>query len=113
MGAAQARDWHDRNRNGEAIGLGLLGLATGVIIGSAIANDRRVPDYGFEPAPPVRYYPPRPQIIYVPERVRTFAPARPWTRAWYYYCTNHYRSFDPNRGTYIGYDGREHFCTAN
>ena len=34
----------------------------------------------------------------------------PWTRDWYRYCDNKYRSFNPNTGTYRGFDGRDHFC---
>jgi hypothetical protein len=37
----------------------------------------------------------------------------PWSRSWYNYCSDRYRSFNPNTGTYRGYDGRDHFCTAN
>jgi hypothetical protein len=34
----------------------------------------------------------------------------PWTPAWYAYCRNKYRSFDPRSGTFLGYDGHRHFC---
>ena len=37
----------------------------------------------------------------------------PWSRDWYEYCSNRYRSFNSRSGTFIGYDGREHFCVAN
>ena len=36
----------------------------------------------------------------------------PWTRPWYDYCSQRYRSFNPDSGTFVGYDGREHFCVA-
>lgn len=29
---------------------------------------------------------------------------------WYAYCARKYRSFDPRSGTYLGYDGRRHYC---
>ena len=34
----------------------------------------------------------------------------PWTEAWYAWCFDRYRSFDPRSGTFLGYDGRRHFC---
>ena len=36
----------------------------------------------------------------------------PWSAAWYDYCEARYRSFDPDTGTYTGYDGRTRFCVA-
>ncbi len=35
----------------------------------------------------------------------------PWTQGWYEYCSQKFRSFDPQKGTYLGYDGLNHFCT--
>lgn len=29
---------------------------------------------------------------------------------WYDYCSSKYRSFDPDTGTYLGYDGLRHYC---
>ena len=120
-GFAEARD---RNRDGywredggvvyrkprrhhhgnDALVGGALGLATGVIIGGALASQPRYvePDYYPEPEPRVIY---RRQPVYVPSY-------EPWTQSWYDYCSQRYRSFNPRSGTYIGYDGREHFCTA-
>ena len=47
---------------------------------------------------------------------RYYAPVRagiePWTPQWQRYCSYRYRTFDPGTGTFIGNDGREHFCTA-
>lgn len=34
----------------------------------------------------------------------------PWSKAWFAYCTDKYRSFDPRTGRYLGYDGDFHFC---
>ena len=34
----------------------------------------------------------------------------PWTDEWFAWCDARYRSFDPNTGTFLGYDGRRHFC---
>ena len=34
------------------------------------------------------------------------------TQGWYDYCARTYRSFNPQTGTYRGYDGRDHPCVA-
>lgn len=60
------------------------GLATGIIVGAAVANT--APVYGGP--------------VYVG------APAN-----WIAYCSRKYRSFDPRTGTFLGYDGRRHPCT--
>jgi BA14K-like protein len=91
-------------------------LAAGV----ATSNDR---EYIDEPAyrePVSRPHPYRgyyvqpdyasgPDVVYV-DRARG---AEPWSRGWYRYCENRYRSFDARSGTFIGNDGEEHFCIAN
>ena len=98
---------HHRDR--DALIGGALGLATGVIIGGALASQPRYsepryvePDYYPEPEPRVIY---RRQPVYTPSY-------EPWSQSWYDYCSQRYRSFNPRSGTYVGYDGREHFCTA-
>ncbi len=119
LASAQARDWHHNyhnggryyhNNNGNAVALGVLGLATGAIIGGAIASSPRYYD-----GPPAGYYAPPPRVVY-----RTYEPApvyvgglRPWTGPWYRYCSQRYRSFDARSGTFVGFDGRSHFCVAN
>ena len=39
-----------------------------------------------------------------------YARPRPWTAAWYDYCSARYRSFNPNTGYYRTYSGRYRFC---
>lgn len=34
----------------------------------------------------------------------------PWTPEWYDYCSDKYRSFDPETGTYTTYSGKKRFC---
>ena len=113
--AANADEWrhHRHHGNGDAVAAGVLGLAAGALIGGALANSR--PSYGYygpgyddyyRPAPVRRYYA-QPQVVYADRY------ARPWTRAWYEYCSDRYRSFDARSGTFIGNDGEEHFCIAN
>ena len=100
---------HRRHRDRDALIGGALGLATGVIIGGALASQPRYdepryvePDYYPEPEPRVIY---RRQPVYTPSY-------EPWTQSWYEYCSQRYRSFNPRSGTFVGYDGREHFCVA-
>ena len=97
-----------RHRNGrDAVVGGALGLATGLIIGGAIASQPRYVerdvyvDPGYYPAPRPVY---RRQVV-----VPTY---EPWTQSWYRYCSQRYRSFNPRTGTFVGYDGLEHFCVA-
>lgn len=110
---AEAGGGHRHNNNaGAAVAAGVIGLAAGAILGSALSQPQYVD-------PPARVYaPPRPvyrEPVYVERRyyrepvVVEYAP-RPWTREWYNYCSARYRSFDPGSGTYITYSGEERFC---
>lgn len=50
---------------------------------------------------------PKPVVVApVPEA----AGLAPWTDAWYAYCRGKYRSFNPETGRYLGFDGVLHFC---
>jgi hypothetical protein len=121
MSAASADEyWRHRNRDGWA--LGAAGLATGLIVGSAIASQPRYAepayvDPGYDAPPPPYYYRPPPRRVYVERDVSYDAPPayglRPWSSAWMRYCYDRYRSFDGRSGTYVGYDGMRHFCTAD
>ena len=55
-----------------------------------------------------------PREVYVAPPAPAYTRARygppAWTPDWYSYCYSRYRSFNPNTGTFIGYDGYEHFC---
>ncbi|MEW9804634.1 BA14K family protein [Mesorhizobium marinum] len=87
---------------------GILGLAAGALaVGLA---SRPAPVY-VEPYRDVPRYPVRdyPEPVY-----DDYAGGlEPWSRAWYDYCSDRYRSFKPRSGTFTGYDGREHFCVAD
>ena len=112
FGTAQAGH-HD-----DAWAAGAVGLVTGALIGTAIATPPRYygervyvdpePEY-YEPAP---VYRPRPVYRPVYRPVVESYGVEPWTQSWYRYCSQRYRSFDPDSGTFVGYDGRRHFCTA-
>lgn len=114
--SAQAEDWgrrhHRHHNNGDALAAGALGLATGVIIGGAIASQPRYQERVYvDPEP--EYYQPRPVYRRArPVVVQTYGGLEPWTPGWYRYCSQRYRSFDSQSGTFVGYDGREHFCRA-
>lgn len=109
-------DWNrPRHRgHGDAIAAGVIGLAAGAIIAGALAQPQRP-----------TYYAPQPRVIYeqqapvyyrqAPARVtyQSSAGFEPWTRPWFNYCSQRYRSFNSQTGTYRGFDGADHFCTAN
>ncbi|SIQ25989.1 BA14K-like protein [Rhizobium sp. RU20A] len=127
---ANAGDWGRRHHHdrGDAIALGALGLATGVIVGGALANQQprgRVyidPPYDdYQPAPVYRerrvyretYDSDYSPVYRQPRPVQAYGGAyQPWTPSWYRYCAQRYRSFNPDTGTFRGYDGRNYFCTA-
>lgn len=124
-----AADWHHGNDHwyhgggwhhgygggfGGGWGYGAAGLATGLIIGSAIAQPGYYgpgyygSGYGYGYAPPPRYYYGAPRRYYVND-----AGLRPWSPAWSRYCSGRYRTFDGRSGTFVGNDGARHFCVAN
>jgi hypothetical protein len=83
-----------RHDNRDAFIAGAIGLAAGTIIGNAITTPR--------------YAAPAPTYYNAP-RVVTYRPA-PWTPAWYRYCSEKYRSFDPRSGTFQPYHGPRQLC---
>jgi BA14K-like protein len=139
MTQASAEDWRNRrhNHNSDALVAGVIGLAAGAIIVGALADQNNQPRVYYrqrvydepvydgpafdEPVyaqPDEDYYPPQPrphiirrhpQVIYSDNYAGSF---EPWTRGWYQYCASRYRSFNPDRGTYRGNDGLNHFCKA-
>lgn len=68
------------------------GLAAGALIGGALAAP-----YYYGPGP--YYYGPPPAAYGPPPDDDAVA-----------YCMQRYRSYDPNSGTFLGYDGRRHPC---
>jgi DNA-binding transcriptional LysR family regulator len=95
------RRWHrHRHRDGGWVGAGIAGLAAGALLGGIIAGPRTYVGPGYYN---YGYYAP-PRVVYAPRGYE------PWSAAWYSYCEARYRSFDPRSGTFMGYDGRRHFC---
>lgn len=75
------------------------GVAAGLLLGGLIASSPYY--YG---GPPYYYGPPGyyPPGYYGPVYGPRYAPDA--------YCFSRYRSYDPISGTYMGYDGRRHYC---
>lgn len=116
---AQAHDhWRRHYRHhdsGDAVAAGIAGLALGAIAGSVLSQPRHPDRVYIDPpryAPPPRYHyrEYRPAPVYR-GRVTYRYEIEPWSREWYRACDARYRSFDPGSGTFMGYDGRRHFCT--
>lgn len=108
-------DHHRRDNTGAIVAAGALGLIAGAVIAGSANRQQPVYDdyYDYEPQPRRvyrnDYYRPAPQrrVVY-----RDYA-VEPWTPEWYQYCSDRYRSFNARSGTFTGYDGQQHFCTAN
>jgi hypothetical protein len=84
---------------GSKAGYVIGGIAAGALIGGAIANANR-PYYapGYYAPPPPAYYAPPPPAYYAPPSDAVA------------YCMQRYRSYRPETGTFIGYDGIERPC---
>ncbi|MGH6735837.1 MAG: BA14K family protein [Methyloceanibacter sp.] len=89
------RGHHHHGGGGNTVAAGLIGFGVGAIVGSAL-TPREV--YVAPPPPPA--YPVY-NVGYAPE---------PWSPDWYSYCYSRYRSFNPNTGTFVGFDGIVRFC---
>lgn len=112
--------------SGAAVAAGVAGLAAGAIIGSALTQPRYY-------APPPVYYAPAPTYYATPGTYYAYPTARglepydpslpapsgsyyssagvaPGSADWNAYCASKYRSFDPATGTFLGYDGKRHYC---
>ncbi|KQO83713.1 BA14K family protein [Rhizobium sp. Leaf262] len=138
LNTASAGDWRRHDRDAALLG-GVLGLAAGVAVGSALSQPRYSDERVYD-EPPVRqyrtyqpaytysepddnyYYRQAPRPVYRAQPVYDTRPAyqprptyrtiEPWTNAWYDYCSQRYGSFNSRTGTYLGYDGQNHFCVA-
>ena len=116
-----------RNKKGELIAAGIIGLAVGAIIASeASKRKQRRYEPSYSDFPHQQRFPQQsyndsnlsgsdysygtqnqgPEVITFNEP-RTL---EPWTAGWREWCQNRYRSFNPSTGTFRGYDGFDHFC---
>ncbi len=105
----QRRPHHERtNSDADLVAVGILGLAVGAIVMGALAQpEPKGPVYRGDPLDDPEFFPPAPQPVNAGA-----SSLEPWSAAWYDYCEARYRSFDPDTGTYTGYDGRTRFCVA-
>ena len=128
-----------RGNNGDALAAGVIGFAIGALIADQASRPRTVyverePIYErperiyVQPEPVYRqpladYQRPRevyrepvrndydePRVIRYDDTVN--ASYEPWTQEWANWCSNKYRSFNVNTGTYRGYDSKDHFCVV-
>ena len=114
--------WHHHRHHGsdggELLAAGILGLAVGAIAVGAL-NDE--PEYRPLYSEPIYETPrdpmprPRPVRPYYADPIYYEEPAslEPWSPEWFRYCGDTFQSFNPDTGTYTGYDGEQHFCIAN
>jgi hypothetical protein len=124
--AANASDWrwrhhhsrHHGSHHGDAVVAGIAGLAAGALIGSALSRPAPYYEPGYYDYDEPRYTVRR-RVVVRPAPVRDYGRVsyagalEPWTRDWYEYCSDRYRSFNARTGTFTGYDGQQHFCVAN
>lgn len=95
---------HDRVDN-DAAAAAIIGLAGVAIIAGALSNSNPpVREYRVAP----NAYPPAPARG--PSVVTYESRLQPWSPEWYRWCDARFRSFNPQTGTYRGYDGLDHFC---
>ncbi|MEM1287275.1 MAG: BA14K family protein [Pseudomonadota bacterium] len=73
----------------EAVAAG-IGFVAGAIVGNAVSQPR--------------VYHTQPHTVVV------HGGLQPWTPAWYSYCSQRYRSFNPNTGYFLAYSGNYVFC---
>ena len=95
-----------------AVSGGLLGAGTGAAIGAAAGNPAAgalIGGLGGAALGAVT----SPSQIYLgppPWRTARYRSNRYYASDWEARCSYRYRSFDPVSGTYLGYDGRRHYC---
>lgn len=114
--SGQRRVQRNRSNHGSNVaGAAVLGIIGGALIGSAIANSNNqrryvTPRQTYNP----NHFPQAPRRVYQQRKVATYGGGslEPWSRGWYQYCDAKYRSFNPQKGTFRGYDGSDHFCVA-
>lgn len=107
---------HHRWRHYDGRGVvaaGILGVAIGALAAGALAEPEPIyrPVYDETPRDPMPR--PRPTRPYAAQPIYYGAALEPWSPEWFRYCEDKYQTFDPGTGTFVGYDGQEHFCVAN
>lgn len=107
-GRHHGRHHYRKHRNNDAAAAAILGIAGLAIVGGVLAHQNRTLPHTADPNYRARnHYPPAPRS---PNVITYESSLEPWTPAWFRWCDKRYRSFNPERGTFRGYDGRDHFC---
>ena len=106
---------HRRYYRDDALAAGIVGLAVGAIIADQAVRYRQPDVVYVQPqpsyvAPQPVYRAPAPHVITYDNAVR--ATYEPWSPEWYNWCRANFRSFNPSKRTYRGYDGLDHFCVV-
>ncbi|WP_273791223.1 MULTISPECIES: BA14K family protein [unclassified Bartonella] len=108
------RNVHIEN-SGDAVVMGILGLATGTILGTVLKKPEQ-PQVVYQIVPQnqiVYQQVPQEQIIYeAPQMVKYEPVQQSWESDWLNYCKKKYRSFNPKTGTFRDRNGLEHVCYA-
>ena len=86
-------------------GYGYGGVGAGFVAGAIIGGALAAPYYGYGYGPGPYYYAPPP-----PPPPGYGAPAAPVAGDAVAYCMQRFKSYDPNSGTYLGFDGQRHPC---
>jgi len=83
--------WHGPRSYSGGGSYGFPGGVLGGVLGGIFANT---------------FFPPQPQVVIVPQVPEMV----PYTPAWYQYCSSKYRSFNPQTGMFLGFDGQLRMC---
>ncbi len=91
---------------------GAVGFVAGTIVGSALTQAHQPRVIYHHQRPGVVHVRPTYQqrVVYRQRPVVVHTRPQPWTAAWYSYCSNRYRSFNPNTGYFLAYSGQYRFC---
>ncbi|AGF74753.1 hypothetical protein BAnh1_08770 [Bartonella australis AUST/NH1] len=105
----------ERNNAGDALVAGVLGFAVGAILSEALKKPQQ-PEIIYQvqsPSQVIYRQLPQTQVIYQVQPTTTYQiTSQPQEVSWLQYCTQKYRTFNPQTGTFRGSDGLDHFCRA-
>lgn len=119
--APQPTKRHTKDDTGKWVVAGIIGLAAGAIILSEVNKSKhrntnkdtligRVQPQPIHDGHGADFWPNTQSQPYTQTQNRPRI--QPWTNAWYRWCAERYRSFNPRTGTYRGLDGFDHFCVV-
>ncbi|WP_375636239.1 MULTISPECIES: BA14K family protein [unclassified Bartonella] len=103
------------DNSGDALAVGILGLATGTILGTILKKPEQPQVvYQIVPQNQVIYQKvPQNQRVYQVQQTVAYEPLQQSLESdWLNYCKKKYRSFNPKTGTFRDRNGLEHICYA-